>query len=110
MARASVGFDRLREGALALSRIEEGDREPIVVDALPPWLTATELRVGDRILGVIERGQRRDTSDLDGMRRALGVGGTFVVLRAGREREVRVPLAPGCDEPGRGQPSTCAPR
>ncbi|GAB4195978.1 MAG: hypothetical protein OHK0013_02760 [Sandaracinaceae bacterium] len=108
--REQVTFDHLREGGLSLSRATEGERQVIVVHALPPWLAATELAPGDRLLAVIEQGRRRELHDLDGARGSLGTGGTFVVQRDGVEREVRVPLAPGCEEPGAGQPAACRPR
>lgn len=105
--RATVTFHHLREGALSLRRASENERDVIVVDAVPAWLAAAGLARGDRLLAVIERGVRRDLYDLDGARSSLGVGGTFVVSRDGADHEVRVPLAPGCEEPGAGQPTTC---
>ncbi|MBN8616440.1 MAG: hypothetical protein J0L92_38000 [Deltaproteobacteria bacterium] len=108
--RASVTFDHLREGALSLSLAIEGDRQVVVVHAVPPYLSQAGLAPGDRLLASMVRGQRYDIHLLDDLRYALGVGGTFVVLREGREREQRVPLAPGCEEPGAGQPAACQPR
>jgi hypothetical protein len=113
--RASVEPDRLRERgpdgtALELSRETQEEREVVVVRAAPAWLLDAGVALGDAIVARMERGQRHESADLDGMRAALGVGGTFHVLRGGAEREIRIPLAPGCEEPGAGQPVACRPR
>jgi hypothetical protein len=109
--RSTVSWEVLREGDLTMAREVRDDQEGIVLRALPPWLSAAGLRVGDLIVAEVERSAGVvPTTDLDGVRRSLGIGGLFRVRRGGDRMEIRVPLASGCEEPGLGQPAACQPR
>lgn len=110
VARSRVTFDVLREGTFTLVRTQRNGRTEIVLRAVPRWLARAGLRVGDIVVASMVAGSAVELSDLDKMRRAVGIGGIFRVLRGPRALELRVPLAPGCRPPGRGQPAQCRPR
>lgn len=108
--RGAVTWDVLREGALTLAREDREDRVAVVVRAAPRWLLDGGLQPGDILLARIERGAEYAPHNLDDLRRALGIGGTFRIERRGAPRTLDLPLAPGCDPPGLGQPAACTPR
>lgn len=108
--RVSVSWDVLRRDGVELASGRRGARPVAVVRAAPAWLLEVGVQLGDAIVGAVVRGTTRPASNLDQLRRELGIGGTFVVERGGAERTVRVPLAAHCREPGGAQPSACHPR
>ncbi len=108
--RDSVTWDVQRQGGLTLASERRGGRQAAVVRTAPAWLLAAGVQRGDAIVGAVVHGTPRPASNLESLRRALGIGGTFLVERDGVEHTVRVPLAEHCQEPGRSQPSACHPR
>ncbi len=108
--RDSVTWDVHRSGGLTLASERRGERAVGVVREAPSWLLAAGVQVGDGVVGAVVRGRTGPASNLHQLRRALGIGGTFLIERAGVERTVQVPLAEHCQEPGGYQPPACRAR